>query len=301
MNILVLGAGAVGSYYGGRLAQAGHSVTLVTRRPHAEAIRANNGLIIDSKITGRHLIPLAVSEAVDRHSAPADLVMITVKSYDTRQAAESIREVLAPDATVLSLQNGIDNHEVAGRVLKDHHVYPTVIYVGVRIPEPGVVEHVTRGEITLPAKLSSLVSMFESAGVPAKTSDNILGMVWSKLLLNASCNALGMIAGGSFGAVAAVASAREVIAGAVQEVVAVAAAKDIRLPVENPVEQVLRTAEGLGPGLSSMLQDYRAGKPIEIEALNGVIVRMGRELGIPTPYNATLYAAGKLMEEFRSK
>jgi 2-dehydropantoate 2-reductase len=85
------------------------------------------------------------------------------------------------------------------------------------------------------------------------------------------------------------------------EVVTVAAAKDIRLPVDNPVEQVFKTCESLGTGLSSMLQDFRAGKRIEIEALNGVIVRMGAEFGIPTPYNSTLYAAGKLMEEMKSQ
>jgi 2-dehydropantoate 2-reductase len=125
-------------------------------------------------------------------------------------------------------------------------------------------------------------------------------MVWSKLLLNASCHALGMMAGASFGALAANSSAREIISGAVEEVVRIAAVKDIRLPVDNPADQVLKTAEGLGPGLSSMLQDYRAGKRIEIEALNGVIVRMGKELGIPTPYNTMLYAAGRLMEQIQN-
>lgn len=299
MKVLVIGAGAVGSYYGGRLAQAGHDVTLVGRRDHVEAIQANR-LIIDSKITGRNPVRVYAAETLDGVAAP-DVVLLTVKSYDTEEAAKSLRGTLGPASVVLSLQNGIDNHEIAERVLGAERVFPTVIYVGVRISRPGVVEHVSRGEITLPSKLASLAGVFEKAGIVAKTSDNILGMVWNKLLLNASCNALGMISGASFGALAATPAAREVIRGAVEEVVSVGIANGIRWPVENPVEQVLKTAESLGPGLSSMLQDYRAGKRIEIEALNGIIVRMGKAAGIPTPYNSTLYATGKLMEELRAK
>lgn len=299
MKVLVIGAGAVGSYYGGRLADAGHDVTLVGRRLHIDAIR-KNGLVIDSTISGQHVIRVKAVESIEPGESP-DIVLLTVKSYDTEDAANSLRSIVGPATNVLSLQNGIDNHEIAARVLGAHRVFPTVIYVGVRITRPGVVEHISRGEITLPVEIAPLVDVFNAAGVPAKTSENILGMVWNKLLLNASCNALGMISGASFGALAANPAAREVIRGAVDEVVRVGLAKGIRLPGENPVEQVLKTAESLGLGLSSMLQDYRAAKPIEIEALNGVIVRMGKEAGIPTPYNSTLYAAGKLMEELRAK
>jgi 2-dehydropantoate 2-reductase len=139
--------------------------------------------------------------------------------------------------------------------------------------------------------------VFQNAGIVAKTSDNILGMVWNKLLLNASCNALGMISGASFGELAQSPAAVEVIRGAVEEVIRLSHVKGVRIPGENPADQVIRTADSLGSGLSSMLQDYRAGKRIEIDALNGVVVRMGREFGIPTPYNATLYATGTLMQE----
>lgn len=298
MKVLVIGAGAVGSYYGGRLADAGHDVTLVGRRDHVEAIRAH-GLVIDSNISGQHVIRVKAVESVTSVNSP-DLVLLTVKSYDTEDAAKSLLPLL-PSATVLTLQNGIDNHEIAGRLLGEHRVFPTVIYVGVRLTRPGVVEHVSRGEIMLPVSLASLADVFNAAGVPAKTTDNILGMVWNKLLLNASCNALGMISGASFGALAASPAARDVIRGAVDEVVRIGVAKGIRWPTENPVEQVFKTAESLGLGLSSMLQDYRAGKRIEIDALNGVIIRMGKAAGIPTPYNSTLYAAARLMEELRTK
>ncbi len=293
MKILVVGAGAVGSYYGGRLALAGHDVTFVGRKRHIEAIQ-KHGLILDSKLTGKHNVRVEAAETL-YVSKPPDLVILCVKSFDTEEAARSLRELIAPQTVVLCLQNGIDNHEVAGRALGSHRVWPTVIYVGVRIPEAGVVEHVTRGEIILPVELSALIPTFESAGIPAKTSDNILGMIWSKLLLNASCNALGMMTGASFGELGANPSSRTVILGAVEEVVRIANAKGIRIPGEDYSAQVLKTCESLGPGLSSMLQDFRGKKRIELDALNGVIVRMGNELGIPTPYNATLYAIATLL------
>ena len=299
MKVLVVGAGAVGSYYGGRLALAGHDVVFIGRKRHIEAIQSN-GLTIDSKLTGKHNVRVTAAETVFA-SKPPDLVLLTVKSYDTEEAARSLRELIAPQTVVLCLQNGIDNHEIAGSVLGKHRVHAAVIYVGARISEAGTIEHVSRGEIILPDELSALIPVFEQAGIPAKTTDNILGMVWSKLLLNASCNALGMICGVSFGALAASPEMREVISGAVNEVVSIAEAKGIRIPGENYAKQVLETAEGLGVGLSSMLQDYRAGKRIEIEALNGVVVRLGKELGIPTPHNSTFYALGKLLQPHKAR
>jgi 2-dehydropantoate 2-reductase len=294
MRVLVLGAGAVGSYYGGRLAQSGHEVVFIGRPRHVQAIR-ERGLILDSTKTGRHVISIEAAEAVFP-TKPFDLVLLCVKSYDTESAATSLRETLGPGTVVLCLQNGIDNHEIAGRILGAHRVYPTVVYVGVRIPEAGVVEHVGRGEIILPESLSTLVPVFEKAGIPATTTDNIVGMVWNKLLLNASCNVLGMISGASFGELSQQPEAREVIRGSVEEILRLAEARGIRIPGESHGEQVLKTAEGLGPGLSSMLQDYRAGKRIEIDAINGVVVNMGKQFGIPTPFNMTLFAAGKLMQ-----
>jgi 2-dehydropantoate 2-reductase len=293
MKVLVVGAGAVGSYYGGRLALAGHDVTLIGRKAHIEAVRSG-GLTIDSKITGKHHVSLTAADTLFA-SKPPDVVLLCVKSYDTESTARLLAEYIAPQTVVLCLQNGIDNHDVAARILGVSRVHPTVIYVGVRIPTAGTVEHVSRGEITLPVELSALRPVFELAGIPAKTTDNIVGMVWSKLLLNASCNALGMICAVSFGELVATAEMREVIAGAVDEVVRIAEAKGIRIPGENYAAQVMKTCESLGPGLSSMLQDFRGGKRIELDALNGVVVRLGKELGIPTPFNTTLYAAAKML------
>ena len=293
MRIAVLGAGAVGSYYGGRLAEAGHDVTLVGRRSHVDAIRAA-GLTIESKVSGPSTSNPEVSETLQTDSDP-ELVLLTVKAFDTAGAARSINELSTPPKAVLSLQNGVDNHAAAAEVLDGVDVYPTVVYVAVGLAAPGVVTHHARGEIVLPEELGGLVSVFEDAGIPASTTDNIIGMLWNKLLLNASLNALSMITDTSFGQLASSPDGRWVVRSAVEEAVAVAKSMGIDIGVSDPAAVVLKTAESLGAGMSSMWQDHQAGKKIEIDALNGVVVRGGREHGVPTPVNATLYAAASLI------
>ena len=293
MRIAVLGAGAVGSYYGGRLAEAGHDVTLVGRRRHVAAIRAE-GLTIESKVSGTSTSRPAVSETLQQDSDP-ELVLLTVKAFDTAGAARFINELNTPPKAVLSLQNGVDNHVAAAEVLDGVDVYPTVVYVAVEITAPGVVAHRARGEIVLPEEPGGLVSVFEAAGIPASTTDNIIGMLWNKLLLNASLNALSMITDTSFGQLASSPEGRGVVESAVEEVVAVAKSMGIDGDVSDPVVTVLKAAESLGAGMSSMWQDHQAGKKIETDALNGVVVRSGQEHGVPTPVNATLYAVASLM------
>ena len=293
MKIAVLGAGAVGSYYGGRLAEAGHDVTLVGRRSHVAAIRAD-GLTIDSKVSGTSTSHPEASETLLPESDP-ELVLLTVKAFDTAGAARSVNESNTRPKAVLSLQNGVDNHAAAAEVLEGVDVYPTVVYVAVGVTAPGVVTHQARGEIVLPEELGWLVSVFEGASIPASTTDNIIGMLWNKLLLNASLNALSMITDTSFGQLASNPDGRQVVRSAVEEVVAVAKSMGIDVGVSDPVATVLKTAESLGAGKSSMWQDHRAGKKIEIDALNGVVVRAGQRHGVPAPVNATLHAAARLM------
>lgn len=299
MNILVFGAGAVGSYYGGRLAQAGHQVMLVGRRTHVEAIRAE-GLLIDSTIAGKTRVHPQAAESLDAVEPP-NLVLLSVKSYDTEAAARSLNSRIGSKTLVLTLQNGVDNHEIAGKILGAGQVRPAVIYVGARISKPGVVMHTSRGEIILPKEVRDWCPVFETAGIPARFTDNIVGMLWEKLLLNASCNVLSMISGAPFGELAANPHSRELICEAVGEILRIAERYGVRIPSENAVDRVLKAAESLGTGISSMRQDYQAGKRIEVDALNGVVVRLGREAGIPTPVNTTLYAMARLLGENSSR
>ena len=298
MNIVVLGAGAVGCYYGGRLAEAGHDVTLIGRPAHVAAIR-EHGLTIDSRISGITKSRPSGAKTFPPDLQP-DLIFISVKAFDTETAARSLPPDLGSRTVVLSLQNGVGNHSAAQGLLPPGvAVYPTVVYVAVGIARPGVVSHQGRGEIVLPEELSHLAGMFEEAGVPASTTSNIEGMLWNKLLLNASLNALSMITDTSFGTLAGSPHGRAVVERAVAEVMAVAETVGVDIGINEPVQKVLETAESLGSGMSSMWQDFRAGKRIEIEALNGVVVTLGQENGIATPVNATLHAAASLMEQRR--
>ncbi len=295
MKIAVLGAGAVGSYYGGRLAEAGHDVTLIGRAAHVAAIRSR-GLKIESSV-----FPTSTSHPHAAESFPAgsdaDLVLLTVKAFDSARAAAALKGRIGLGTRVLSLQNGVDNHLAASGGLGNVVVHPTVVYVAVSLVEPGLIRHLGRGEIVLPAELSDLVAVFDEARISAKTSVNIEGVLWNKLLLNASLNALSMITGASFGELAANSDAESVVRAAVAEVLTVARSRNVRIDVDEPARSVLETARSLGDGKSSMWQDYQAGKKIEIDALNGVVVRLGSEAGIDTPVNETLFAMARLMDQ----
>lgn len=294
MKIAVLGAGAVGSYFGGRLAEAGHDVKLIGRKKHVDAVRTS-GLKIRSIISASTISHPNASEIISV-DPDTEILLLTVKAFDTEVVARSIEALTHRPKLVLSLQNGVENHIVIAKVLKGVQVYPTVIYVGVGMSDPGEVRHFARGEIVLPEELHGLVEMFDSAGIRATTTGNIIGMLWEKLALNASLNAVSMITNMSFEVLVADLDVRHVVRAAAEEVLAVAESLEIEVGVVDPVAQ----AQSLGPSMSSMCQDYQAGKRIEIEALNGFVSQRGCKQGIPTPVNSTLCALAELMFQQKS-
>lgn len=293
MRFLVFGAGAVGSYYGGRLAAAGHHVTLVGRPDHVRAIR-DRGLLIDSVLTGQTRIPLLAAESAD-NAGEIDVVLVAVKTPALEEAAQSLGRSLGPATRVLTLQNGVDSHEVLGRVLGQGRVFPSVAYVSVRVPEPGTVTHSGRGEIVLAEAVRDLAPIFSAAGIPATVAPDIAGALWAKMTFIAATSALSMIGDCNFGKLAESPDIQNVIRGAVEEIVAATRAHGIALPMAEPFEQVMAAVRSMASGISSMCQDRRANRRIEVEALNGVIVRMGAQKGIPTPVNATILAIAKLV------
>ena len=299
MKIAVLGAGAVGSYYGGRLAESGNEVILIGRHTHIAAIK-ESGLTIKSRISGESKSYPEVSERLETSFNP-DLILVTVKSFDTAAAVRCINKLDTPPKAVLTLQNGVENHLISAKILNGIDVYPTVVYVAVESTRPGVVNHYARGEIVLPEKLRKLVSLFQSAGLQASTTNDIVGMLWKKLMHNASLNALSMITDTSFSRLSSSLHGSLIMQSAAEEVVRVSESLGISIGVSDPGVAVLEAAQSLGDGMSSMWQDLRAGKKLEIEALNGVIVREGQKNSIPIPVNETLYAVASLIDRQRSK
>ena len=304
-KVAVVGAGAVGSFYGAMLARAGHPVVLIGRPAHVEAIR-RDGLKLE--MGGR-----TETVALDAHSEivaarDADLVLVSVKSSDTDAVSRVLAPLLERAAVVVSLQNGVENADAIARHV-DATVVPAVVYVATAMPGPGVVRHHGRGDLVVGARtraaagdaalgerLEALVAFFATAGVAVKISADVVAELWSKLMVNCAYNAISALAQSSYGAMVALAPIRELQRTVVGEVVAVATASGVELPLAAAIDAMERIAPAMPAQLSSTAQDVARKKPSEIDHLNGFVVRRGRELGVATPANQALHALVKLVE-----
>jgi len=293
MKIAVVGAGAVGCYYGGMLARAGHDVTLIGRPQHVEAIE-RQGLRLETQTFDERIRVAASSEGSAVQSA--QLVLFCVKSNDTESAAAAIKPHLAPDALLLSLQNGVENADRL-RAILSQDVLAAVVYIGTEMAGPGHVRHHGRGELIIERSRASdeVAQVLIAAGVPTDISDNVRGALWAKLILNCAYNALSAITQLPYGRLVKGAGITAVMRDVVDECLAVAKADDVTIPgdVDAAVRKIAETVPGQ---YSSTAQDLARGKPSEIDHLNGVIVRRGEALGVPTPANRLLHAIVKLIE-----
>jgi 2-dehydropantoate 2-reductase len=304
-KVAVMGAGAVGSFYGAMLALAGHRVTLIGRPAHVQAIQ-RDGLQLEM---GRQLHTVRVEASSDPSAvAGADLVLCCVKSGDTEDAARQIAPHLGPATLLMSLQNGVGNAETLARLLPCR-VIPAVVYVAVALGGPGRVCHFGRGDLAIGAMpggtqssvpewptLQALVDFFAGAQVPVRIVPDVAVELWAKLLVNCAYNAISGLAQMPYARLAEQADIRALQDDIVREVIAVAAASGLTLPLDASLDAVRRIAVGMPQQLSSTAQDMARRKPSEIDHLNGYIARRGRELGVPTPVNRTLYALVKLVE-----
>ena len=289
-----MGAGAVGCYFGGMLARNGHAVTLIARPQHVAAI-TGGGLRLQTTRFDEQVRLAASSEAAAvRH---ADLVLFCVKSLDTEAAGALMRPHLQPDALVLCLQNGVDNTARLRSVLPQHAVAAAVVYVATEMAGPGHVRHHGRGDLVMePSRYSDAVAQaFVAAGVPTEVSPNVTGALWAKLILNCAYNAVSAISQLPYGKTVAGEGVKDVMRDVVAECLAVAQAEGVQL--QGDVEASVANLAGSMPSQSSSTaQDLARGKPTEIDYLNGLIVRRGVALGVPTPANRVLWALVKLLE-----
>ena len=302
--IAVVGAGAIGCYFGGMLARAGANVTLIGRHQHVDAIK-RDGLLLQSREFSGY-IPVAATEHMAAVGG-AGLVLFCVKSADTDDAAWAMAPQLAADAAVLSLQNGVNNVERIRRHVKAP-VIAGLVYAAAEMSGPGAVRHTGGGSLVIgrlnalpgdretdPRLLSEIAALFTGAGIAVKISADIAAELWSKLVMNCAYNAISALSRAPYGRMVALPEIREVMRQTVDEVVQVARAKGIRLPGDM-VDAAFRLADAMPATLSSTAQDILKGKRTEIDHLNGYVVREGEALGIPTPANRTLNALVKLLE-----
>ncbi len=293
-KIAVLGAGAVGCYYGAMLARAGHRVTIIARPARVEAIK-QRGLTLEFAGHSESIQVEATTSAA--WSGEADLVLICVKSDDTEEAGREIAEAMGKDAVVLCLQNGLDNAARLEAVIK-RPVGSAAVYVAAEMADVGHVRRHGRGELVIGAspRAQNIAHAFRSAGVPIEISENLIGVLWDKLIVNCAYNAISAVSRLPYGRMIRVPGVHDVMRDVIAECVAVAEAENIRIP-EDREETVLAIAESMPNQLSSTAHDLARGRRTEIEHLNGYIVRSGDSHGVSTPVNRTLLAMVRLLEE----
>jgi 2-dehydropantoate 2-reductase len=304
-TVAVVGAGAVGCFYGAMLARAGVRVILVGRPVHVEAIE-RDGLKLDMAGQVEAIRVEASTELAAVRSA--DLVLVCVKSTDTDAVASDLAPLLAPDAVILSLQNGVENAPTIARHVRQT-VVPAVVYVATAMAGPGTVKHFGRGDLVVggldaaaahdtavAGVLADLVALFAAAGVQVTISGDVMAELWAKLLVNCAYNAISALAQAPYARLAALPEIRAVQHAIVREVVALAQAEGVALQVEPSLQAVERIARTMPAQYSSTAQDVARRKPSEIDHLNGFVARRGRELGVAVPVNQTLHALVKLVE-----
>lgn len=299
-RIAVVGAGAVGGYFGGMFTRAGAPTVFVGRKHFADAVNSK-GLVLD-KPQGLERIR---ARATTEMSAVRDcsLILFCVKANDTSATAKQMAPFLAPDATVVCLQNGVDNADRI-RAVANVVAVPAAVYVAVSVPETGRVKHLARGDLIIGPRskiTTELAKVFIRAGIPCRISDNIEGELWVKLLRNCALNAISALGHARYGEIAQNADAKQLMKQIIDEVLAVAHGSGIVLPgigdAESGMAAAMELAAQMAGALSSTAQDLDRGRSTEIDALNGYIARLGAKLRIPAPVNHALFTLVKLAEQ----
>lgn len=310
-RILIAGAGALGSVFGGFLRLAGFDVTLLGRAPHMDAI-ATRGLAIDGIWGDHHVDGLRTSTVLPSSVEPFDTILLTVKSFDTRSMSQSLRPHLREAGFVISLQNGLGNVETVESVFGAERTLGARVIFGAALPEPGRV-HVS--VIADPNAIGSLDSAgiprrekaardwarrLSDAGIPSVYTDDLQTRLWAKVLYNAALNPLGALLGVHYGALPEHEESKAIMDDALQEAFAVASADGAAFSWNDVGEYRNEFYGRLVPATydhrPSMLQDLESGRRTEIDAINGEVVRRGASHGVATPVNATLMRLMKLRE-----
>jgi 2-dehydropantoate 2-reductase len=300
MRIAVIGAGGVGGYLGGLLARSGQEVGFVARGEHLRALR-ERGLRVRS-VHGDFDLPTVRATDRAEELGQADLVLFTVKTYDTDSAAEAIRPIVRPGTAVLTFQNGVENPERIDRVLGPGTAMGGTVHIETTIAEPGVIaqtspmRRVVFGELDgrRTERAERVLAAFGAAGLDATLTHDIRKALWEKFLFIGAMSGVTTLARANVGELLAVPELRQMIADAIGETAAVAVAEGIDLGPD-PVGRMMTFADSLLPSMtSSMRRDLDRGRRLEVESINGTIVRLGRKHGVATPINTCIYACLKL-------
>ncbi len=301
MRIAVVGAGAMGSLFGGKLSAVAE-VTLLDPWAEHVATMQRDGLSIVELDGSKMTVP--VTATTDPAAVPTvDMTIIFVKSHATRQASQWASRFLAPDGLALTLQNGVGNADMMAEVLGTGRVVAGVTSHGATLLGPGQVRHAGKGPTHIATrpeiakKLSDVAAVFEQAGFEVHLSDDLESLVWGKLIINVGINGLTAILHVPNGQLVEIPAASALMAQAVAEAEAVCRAKGVTLPYNDPLGRVREVARATAANRSSMLQDVLRGVPTEIGVINEAIVREGKRLGVATPANEFIVTTIRAIED----
>ncbi|MFL6540167.1 MAG: ketopantoate reductase family protein [Chthoniobacterales bacterium] len=301
-RVLVVGAGAVGCYFGVQLQRGGNDVTFLARADHAIALN-RDGLRFES---GGKSDQVRV-RVTDRPEAArdADLILLCVKSYDTAAAARELAPHLANNARIVSLQNGVANHEIFEGEAK-RPALPAVVYVAAQMESSTHLLHNAAGNLVIGSPraaraedLEPLVRLFAAANIPCRVSDFIEGDLWEKLIINCAFNGISAAGHAKYGEMMNAPLLRESMAQIIREGVAVGSAIQVPLEFDAVKSATWKVGETMHAAISSTAQDLQRGKRTEIDFLNGHIVEVGKRVGVAASVNHAIYALVKLLESSR--
>ncbi len=305
MKIAIVGTGAMGSVYAGLLGSAGHEIWAVDRwQEHVEAIR-EHGLRVEGASGDRVVRIHATTDPTE--AGEADLVVIATKAMDVEKASESARVLVGPKTIVLSIQNGLGGPGIAASVLGESRVTVGVVGgFGASIVSPGHVHHhgfelVRLGERTGPAtpRIEAIAQVWRAAGFTVQTYDDVDRLIWEKLVCNVAFSGPCVVLGCTIGEVIADPHAWSVASRCGEEAFQVATASGVSLGFDDPVSYVRDFGSKIPGARPSMLLDLLAGRRSEVDFINGAIPRVGREVGVPTPFNEAITALVKAREASR--
>ena len=302
MKISIIGAGAMGSLYGGKLSLSGNDVVLYDiNKAHVDMINSK-GLIIEESATGEKITAFPLASSNPEDVSGSNLLIIFVKSTATNTVAGQFVKYTNPETIVLTLQNGLGNEDI----LRDHfgsgRTAAGVTSQGATFLGPGNIRHAGNGPTHIcmsdkeNSKLVDIINVFSDSGFDIHIEENIADLVWSKLIINVGINAVTAISGLENGKLLDYPDMKSLMADLVEEAVLVAEKKGVKLSYSDPLQIVYDVSEKTALNRSSMLQDFDRGNLTEIDFINNAIVREGAKLGIPTPFNSLISKLVKSME-----
>lgn len=302
MKIGIIGTGAVGGYFGAKLFKTGFEIVFIGTKKSTETIK-ETGFFIKSPDGDIEIKEPNISSSY-KSIEDCDLILVCTKAYNTKEIAEGIKDFLGSKAIVLSLQNGVENEEILSSVLGKEKIIPASIYLSAAAEKPGLINHAGSGRIILgefskeeTERIKKIKEIFDKANIPTKISPNLFHDMWKKLIVNSAYNGMTAVIGTPLTKINEVTEAKQLYFDILKEGQNVAKAEGIEIS-DSEVEKLFSMLEQ--PVFinfkSSTLQDFEKRKPLEIDAIQGSLIKIGQKHNIKTPLNKTIYALLKLKE-----